>query len=214
MTGKHPLIILCLLANPMVLAAEDPQDPEQVLEARLWGQLYANGGTTLYCQEPFDGQDMLVTESPVYFLGQARQFLRCGTRRQCLQENGPDQGKYRALVTDLHNYFPARTRFEHRRRGPHYSEIGVHPEPGECGERSDFGRFEPPPHARGIVARALFHVHSRYQLPLPGDLSTLREWHQTHPPDKAEQARNRKIEEIQGFDNPFISNPALAEQLL
>ncbi|MDX1588509.1 MAG: endonuclease [Oleiphilaceae bacterium] len=215
MERKHLLIALCLVILVLSLAEaaavkDPPRDPEQALRERLWEEVYQQGGTTLYCREAFEGRHMLLTESPVYFLNQARQHLRCGTRRKCLREDET----YRALVMDLHNVFPAQARFEHRRRGPHYSEIDQAVSRGECGERNDFGRFEPPPHARGTVARALFHMHSRYQLPLPGDLNTLRQWHRDHPPGEEEQRRNRTIEQLQGFDNPFISNPSLAEQLL
>ncbi|TVP54285.1 MAG: endonuclease I [Halomonadaceae bacterium] len=200
-------LLLCLSATSL---AQSAPDPEQVLKEQFWGQLYAQGGTTLYCRENFSSGAMLITHSPVYFPQEARNYLRCGTLRSCLNDNET----YRALAADMHNLFPERSRYESRRRGPYYTQVDPQAKPGECGERTEFGRFEPPSHAKGVVARALFHVHSRYQLPLPGDVNVLREWHQQHPPSPSEQERNEMILQLQGFANPFISDPSLADELL
>lgn len=204
------LISLLLLSASASAQTQTSPDPDQVLQELFWGSLYAEGGTTLYCRESFSSNPMMITHSPVYFLQVARNHLRCGTQRNCLA----NYDSYRALAADMHNLFPERSRFESRRRGPRFSEVNARISEGECGERTDFGLFEPPNHAKGTVARALFHVHSRYQLPLPADITMLRQWHHDHPPSNSERQRNEVIERLQGFDNPFISDPSLADELL
>lgn len=70
--------------------------------------------------------------------------------------------------------------------------------------------FEPPPHHRGNVARALFYFALRYDMVIdPAQEAFLRAWNQQDPVDKEEADRNDKIYSLQGNRNPFIDHPEL-----
>jgi len=185
-------------------------DPDQVRQDLFWGDLYADGGETLFCQESFTANPILMTEAAVYSLQSIRSELRCGTARRCERESED----YRRMASDLHNLFPETSRFAMRLRNEEYGEVEDYISTGDCGERSSYRTLEPAEHARGTIARALFYMHATYELPLPGDLHVLQQWNRDHPPGADEIARNDRIEELQGNANPFISDPSLGDQLL
>ncbi|RMF19440.1 MAG: endonuclease I [Gammaproteobacteria bacterium] len=196
----------CAFASLWVHAAPSP---DEVIEEKFWGQLYANGGTTFYCQKPFRKKSILITESHIYSDTWIRETLDCGTPRLCARESED----YRVMVSDLHNLQPADARVELERRSARFEELGADVPKDECGIRRSFGVIDPPPRIRGDIARAILYMHERYGLPLVGDLPQLQRWNRLDPPDEAEKTRNELIRQIQGNTNPFIDNPARADML-
>ncbi len=201
------VVLLCGLISLPVLAEAPP--PDQVIEQKFWGQLYANGGVTFYCQKPFKRKSVLITESHIYSDSWMRDALGCTTPRLCQKESE----EYRIMAADLHNLQPAEARFELERRGARFEELGPEIERDKCGFKRSFGIMDPPNRIRGDIARAILYMHERYNLPLVGDLPQLQRWNRLDPPDEAEKARNEMIRELQGNTNPFIDNPARADMV-
>eukprot|EP00534_Pseudo-nitzschia_fraudulenta_P008538 CAMPEP_0201142556 /NCGR_PEP_ID=MMETSP0851-20130426/4189_1 /ASSEMBLY_ACC=CAM_ASM_000631 /TAXON_ID=183588 /ORGANISM="Pseudo-nitzschia fraudulenta, Strain WWA7" /LENGTH=514 /DNA_ID=CAMNT_0047416237 /DNA_START=139 /DNA_END=1680 /DNA_ORIENTATION=- len=86
--------------------------------------------------------------------------------------------------------------------------------------------FQPPPTARGDVARAIFYMDIRYPWLELTDcldkdkenqmayLSTLLAWHELDPPTEAERQRNDRVcSRWQGNRNPFVDFPDLAKAI-
>ncbi len=74
--------------------------------------------------------------------------------------------------------------------------------------------FEPPLEHKGNVARALFYMSLRYEIPMNDTEETyLRAWHEQDPVDENEIKRNELILEIQGNRNPFIDFPDFVERI-
>src|SRR5690606_15179126 len=99
----------CLAASFSLLSLASGQDriPDSTASAALfWGQLYASGGTSLYCGKAFDGEGSQLTISPIYSSKQLKRSLRCVTDRQCTIMNP----RYPLIAADLHNHYPALTR--------------------------------------------------------------------------------------------------------
>jgi len=57
-------------------------------------------------------------------------------------------------------------------------------------------------------------MYSQYGLPVEkAMLEQLKRWNRTDPPSQQEMLRNNLIEDIQGYRNPYIDKPAMAERL-
>ena len=137
----------------------------------------------------------------------------------CLTENRTEcqaiSPTFNFMEADLHNLYPAISFINGARSNHPFAEI-----PGEdhMFDSCDFERadklVEPGPEARGNIARAIFHMHREYGLPVPDAMKPLLlEWHRNDPVSEAERRRNGKIEEIQNTRNSFIDDSDLADTL-
>jgi len=206
----------CLAASFSLLSLASGQDriPDSTASAALfWGQLYASGGTSLYCGKAFDGEGSQLTISPIYSSKQLKRSLRCVTDRQCTIMNP----RYPLIAADLHNHYPALTRVELARRNAQFGELddSVSSKFDDigCDMKASFQLIEPRDAVKGNIARAIFYMHVEYDLPIIGQLQMYQHWHRMDPPDAEEQARNDRIESLQGTRNRFIDTPTLADQL-
>lgn len=211
---RRPLAtLLCLLLiggtglTPDAEAQTRNTDPKKTLKEQFWGQLYKDGGTTLFCGQTFDRKSVLVGELHVYSTTWMRDSLGCGTPWQC-RERSTD---YQRMASDMHNIFPEEARFELERRSAKFEELPSSNETEGCGYRRSFGIIDPPDSIKGEIARALLYMHTTYGLPLYGDLNQLKRWNRMDPPSEDEKARNLKIADLQGNENPFITYPEQAE---
>ncbi|WP_137819996.1 endonuclease [Pseudomonas sp. 2FG] len=188
-------------------------DPKVAVEQYFWKQLYADGGSSLYCGTAFSAERGQVTASLVYSSKQIKSALRCLTDNQCTVSTP----QYPYMLADLHNLYPEMSRVELARRNAlfgelddsvpsKFSDIG-------CDLKASFQLVEPRDEAKGNVARAIFYLHSEYDLPIVGQLQMYQRWNRMDPPDAQEQARNAQIETLQGTRNRFIDDPAAADQL-
>ncbi|UZE97095.1 endonuclease [Alkalimarinus alittae] len=184
-------------------------DPKETLKKHFWGDLYKDGGITFYCNKPFTKKNVLVTDSHIYANSWARDYLDCGTPRQCRNEST----KYRQITSDLHNIVPADSRFELKRKNAHFGELGSEVETEDCGFRRSFQLLQPPKEIKGDIARAILYMHDTYELPIIGAIDDFKRWNQVDPPSEEEIARNKRISEIQGNENHFITTPARANAL-
>jgi len=218
--GPHMRAVIlalgCLATSLLLPALANGQ--QQISDAKissqlLWRDVYPGGGTSLFCNQPFNGESSQFTASPIYSSKQLKSALRCTTDRQCSIMTP----RFPYMAADLHNLYPALTRVELARRNAEFGELDASV-PSKfadigCDLKASFKLVEPRDEAKGNVARAIFYMHSEYNLPIIGSLPMYKKWHQMDPPDAEEKARNDRIQALQGNRNPYIDNPALAEQL-
>ena len=186
-------------------------DPETAISKHFWPEVYAEGGTTLYCTTPFSGADNLKA-AHLYSVKQIKNALECMTDSQCTVKTPA----YMYMVSDLHNLYPAEADIETKRRQAAFGSLANSarmPNDLGCNTQATFHLIEPSAEAKGNIARAYFYMHHAYRLPLGAELALLKKWHEDDPVDAAELARNDKIAAIQGTRNPFIDDPKLADTL-
>jgi endonuclease I len=141
------------------------------------------------------------------------------------------------ISTDLHNLFAADSSVNSSRSNKAYGEAGDKskevvdrsPLDGRNGRLSGAAYtalvWQPPPRARGRVARALLYMACVYAgeglmlVPGPGDpakkemgdLVAILRWNRDYPPTPKEHSRNLSAMKLQGNVNPFVDAPYLAD---
>jgi len=188
----------------------DPLHEYNTMLSQFWGQLYARGGSTLYCDNKFGRRKgTLINAEHVFPMSWVTRALKCGTRSQC-RRNDP---RFRLIETDMHNIWPARKDVNSARSN--YSPAIIRGEKyvfGGCDFEVDENQrlVEPRPVVRGRIARSLFYMVDRYDLYLqPRLVKLLRQWNRAYPPDSEERRRNEAIEKLQGRRNRFIDQYTL-----
>lgn len=124
--------------------------------------------------------------------------------------------RFRYMQADMYNLFPAIGAVNAIRSNFQYSELPqVSPAFGSCEAKVDGNRFEPPARARGQVARAGLYMAAAYpEYRLSAQQRRLFEaWDRTYPVDAWECTRARRIEQLQGNENPFVKRPCQAQGL-
>lgn len=206
-------MLLSALPAPAGQLATD--DPDRAVNVLFWPQLYRNGGVTLYCRQPFRHKLGLTAEH-VYSLRWMAKALDCADAESC-RASEPAFGY---MESDLHNLFPARLGTAAARDGMPFGFVP--------GDQRDFGAdclfkvspawalAQPPPEARGEIARAILYMMYEYGLPLPHLMARhmILSWHEQDPPDDEERRRNDTIGGLQGTRNPFVDDPAAAGRLI
>ena len=201
---------LCLLLTTTLVIGQNTRfsDPKTVVSDHFWGDLYANGGNSFFCNTAFTSKGFVLTDGYVYPLADVRSALDCGTSRECEQDN-----RYRQIASDMHNMIPVRSRTEMGRRNARYEDLGASVSEDECGIRQSAQFFEPPVRVKGDVARTVAYMVDTYELPWLGSSTVFKGWNRLDPPDDGEITRHRRIAEIQGNDNPFVTDPNRMERL-
>ena len=191
---------MLLALAPAALAADNPEDI-------LLEQVYAGGGSTLYCGTEFTRSSRLKVDY-IYPEKQLLRHFSCITSRQCSSKDG-----YAEVAGDLHNLYPVERSVELDRRGTKFADLPENVEFSECGYQLSFQTFDPPKSARGNIARAYVYMHKQHKLPLAGNIEMYQRWSKEDPPDDAEKARNSAIFRIQGNRNPYIDDPSLLDRM-
>ena len=123
-----------------------------------------------------------------------------------------------AAVSDLHHLFPTDSAANNKRSSYPFGEV-VEVEWEEGGSKLGLDArgnkvFEPPLEHRGQLARAMFYIHTMYEVPFqPNEEPVLREWHREHPVTEAERSRNDAISKYQKTRNPFVDYPELVDKI-
>ncbi|MCM2266587.1 MAG: endonuclease [Elusimicrobiales bacterium] len=128
------------------------------------------------------------------------------------------------MVADLHHLAPTFPTPNGRRGNLRFARVSKPIYSTSSGSMLGKEGFEPADEAKGNVARAIFYFVVRYHdrnirqgMDYTGfwinNVQMLLEWNRQDPPDAAELRRNALVEEFQGNRNPFIDEPALAEQI-
>ena len=192
---------------------------EDYYQARdiFWNGLYPYGGKTLYCQQKFESDwQKNINIEHVFPMAWVSKTLRCGTRKQCRRNSK----LFNRIEADLHNLYPSRSDVNYDRQSYRFGEVKG--EQRRYGKECDFevnkkARVaEPPVVAKGEIARSMFYMAHRYKeagLRLYKKQAKLMyAWHKSDQVSKHEQARNDKIERLQGNRNPFIDEPELLRE--
>lgn len=155
---------------------------------------------------------------PAEEFGNFRQCWRepekvCGKKisgRECCNKTDP---LFEAAHNDLHNLFPAVGEVNGDRSNFRWGEIpGEAREYGACEIEVDASirRAEPPDNVKGDIARVYFYMEKTYRFKISDQQRQLfTAWAKADPPDPWETERNRRIAEIQGQGNPFITAAVL-----
>ena len=138
------------------------------------------------------------------------------------------------LKSDLHHLFPARQQVNSSRGNLPFGEIpDADAEAWYLADQSQSntpavrlddwsergaGLFEPRESKKGDVARAVFYVAAVYpDRADPAFFRTMRDdllaWNRADPPDDRERTRSTWVAGLQGTQNPFVLDPALADRV-
>lgn len=195
-------------------------------------QIYNDARITAYCGCAYDENKRVDLEScqyrvddrhedrahrvewehifPAYNIGHQRQCWQnppeTRSGRQHCEETDP---VYQVAATDLHNVLPAIGQINALRSNYRYAEISG--EFRKFGPLCDFelmGRsVEPRDAIKGAVARVWFYMRDTYNIALSSrDARLLAAWNNRFPPAEWELERDRRIAEVQGNTNPYVSN--------
>jgi deoxyribonuclease-1 len=128
--------------------------------------------------------------------------------RRCCRERDPE---FRRMEADLQNLSPEIGELNAERSNFRFGEVAGEPRAyGACDFEIDRASHtaEPPPGARGEIARAYLYMHEIYgpaALPLSrAELARYDAWHRADPPTPWERVKNARIAAIQGTANPWL----------
>ncbi|WP_054178807.1 deoxyribonuclease I [Trabulsiella odontotermitis] len=140
---------------------------------------------------------------PAWQFGHQRQCWQDGGRKNCAKDP-----VYRQMESDMHNLQPAVGEVNGDRGNFMYSQWnGGEGQYGQCAMKVDFKnkRAEPPPRARGSIARTWFYMRDRYQLTLSRQQTQLfTAWAKQNPVTEWECQRDARIAKMQGNHNPYV----------
>jgi deoxyribonuclease-1 len=184
-------------------------DYKKIIEEDFWNKVYPTGGKTFYCDTSFDKSSPILIVSHIYPTALITKDLGCRSERSCLRSNP----KYEKIISDLHNMVPVNSFYHFKLKNSVFGNLEASNEANECGIKKRLNIIEPPDRIKGDIARIHFYMHKQYNLPLNNSFLFLKTWDKKDPPSKEEVEKNKRIKEIQGNENPFISDPGLAENL-
>lgn len=140
---------------------------------------------------------------PAWQFGNQRQCWQDGGRKNCARDP-----LYRQMESDMHNLQPAVGEVNGDRGNFMYSQWhGGERQYGRCEMKVDFKArmAEPPPRARGAIARTYFYMRDRYQLRLSRQQTQLfTAWDRQYPVTPWECKRDGRIAALQGNHNPYV----------
>ena len=216
---QKTVLIFFILSLPVISTA-DPgikYSYDEVASDIFWNSLYGDGGWTLYCGYQFHKPNVSVdgkalTIEHIYPTGKMFKALNCNSRNQCYVSKNR---LFAEMEADMHNLYPIMLDLSNAFYDSEYGEIeGENWRIDGCDYERKNGIVEPRPLARGNIARAMFYMHTTYNLPIEKEtLEVLKKWNHDDPPSHQEKIRNSKIELIQGNRNPYIDKPELADKL-
>ena len=138
-----------------------------------------------------------------------------GHEMQCWMEAGrkncaKTDEVFRAFEGDMHNLFPAVGEVNGDRSNYRFGLLGssTSDQYGECPMKVDFKQraAEPPESSRGTIARTYFYMSDKHGLTLSSEQRNLfNTWDEQYPPTQSECRIHKKVSEVQGDRNPYIS---------
>lgn len=115
--------------------------------------------------------------------------------------------EYRLMQADMYNLYPAIGAVNALRSNDNYAMLpGVPASFGSCAVKVAGNKVEPPEHARGTIARTTKYMawaYPRFKLSRQQE-QLMDAWDAMHPVDPWECTRARRIEAIQGNENPTV----------
>jgi deoxyribonuclease I len=205
-------LVLMSIAYPLYA-----DDYDHIATDIFWNQLYEGGGWSLYCGFRFEQDGSLpdgynIGIDHVYDTGQIMDHLQCDNRTQCYTKN---KDIFVSMESDLHNLYPSLTDLTVYRSNRKFGDVeGEDWRFDNCDFEWKSGVVEPRPISRGNIARAIFYMNKKYNLPISSSLmEKLKIWNKEDLPSEQEKVRNNRIEKIQGQRNPYIDNPSLVDAI-
>jgi len=150
---------------------------------------------------------------PAWHFGYQLQCWQNGGRAKCKESNA----KFRQMEADMHNLVPAIGEINGDRSNFRFGMIS--------GEKRVYGKVdmeidypsrkaEPRKVVWGEIARTYFYMREKYGLAISKSQQKLFiAWNNLDPVTRWERKRNKLIADIQGNDNPYVSNYRKIEQL-
>lgn len=184
-------------------------DYKQVIEEDFWNKVYSKGGSSFYCDSAFDKPSPIITVSHIYPTEFITKEFDCRSERSCLRSSP----KFEQIMSDLHNMVPINSIYHFKMKGSVFGILDESDDGDGCGLKKRYNIIEPPDQVKGDIARIHFYMHTHYNLPLNNSFLFLKTWAKEDPPSKEEIEKNNRIKEIQGNDNPYITDPSLVDQL-
>jgi len=150
---------------------------------------------------------------PAWHFGHQLHCWQNGGRMTCRQNNT----KFKQMEADMHNLVPAIGEINGDRSNFKYGMIE--------GEKRVYGKVdmevafsdkksEPSSKVYGDIARTYFYMRDRYGLQISSQQEKmLIAWNNLDPVDAWEKKRNRRIEELQGDNNSYVSDYKKITQL-
>lgn len=127
--------------------------------------------------------------------------------RRCAEKASRD---YRLMQSDLYNLYPAIGAVNALRENFNFQMLpGEEAAFGSCEMKIADRRAEPPARSRGTIARTYKYMRSaypRYRMSRQQE-QLMDAWDRAYPVDAWECRRARRIEALQGNENPFVKAP-------
>lgn len=124
---------------------------------------------------------------------------------------------FRYMQSDLYNLYPAIGAVNAERGNKNFGILPASAQNsfGSCSMKISENRAEPPVRARGPIARTYKYMAYAYPLfKLSSEQERLMNaWDKHYPVEKWECVRAKRIERIQGNENPFVKQPCLDKNL-
>ena len=143
---------------------------------------------------------------PASWFGGQMECWKQGGRNNC--NNVPE---FEIMAGDMHNLTPAVGEVNDDRKAYRYRQF-PHPDQSVYGNCRFFisedkpRAAEPPEYTRGFIARAFKYMARQHGLKFSkGDRQFMEIWDKKYPPDAWECQRNQLIKQVQGNDNPFVT---------
>ncbi|MFT6031379.1 MAG: deoxyribonuclease-1 [Oleiphilaceae bacterium] len=184
-------------------------DYKKIIDEGFWNKVYPTGGKTFYCDAKFVKASPILTVSHIYPTGLITKQFGCRSKRSCIRSNPI----YEKIISDLHNMVPVNSFYHFKLKDSIFGTLDESDKGNECGLKKRYNIIEPPERIKGDIARIHFYMHTQYDLPLNSNFLFLKSWAKNDPPSKEEIEKNKRIKEIQGNENTYISNPGLVDKL-
>ena len=124
---------------------------------------------------------------------------------------------FRLMQSDMYNLFPVIGAVNAERGNKNFGLLSASAENtfGSCAMKISSDRAEPPKYARGTIARAYKYMAYAYPIfKLSKEQERLMDvWDRQYPVEKWECVRTKRIERIQGNENPFVKQPCIEKKL-
>ncbi|MBV7261932.1 endonuclease [Photobacterium sp. WH24] len=141
---------------------------------------------------------------PAWQFGHQLQCWQDGGRKNCRKDP-----TFSRMEADMHNLTPAIGEVNGDRSNYRFAPWREHDGAfyGQCEVKVDFKnrRVDPPPRARGAIARTYLYMEQEYRFRLAKSQRQLMQaWHKTYPVSPWECERDRRIANIQHKHNGFV----------
>ena len=134
--------------------------------------------------------------------------------RKCVEKVNRE---YRLMQSDMYNLYPAIGAVNALRQNYNFQMLpGEEPDFGSCGMKIADRRAEPPIRARGQIARTYKYMADAYapRYRMSRQQAQLMDaWDRMYPVDAWECTRAKRIENLQGNENPFVKRPCREARL-